>query len=287
MTLVELLVVMAIIGVLLALILPAVQRVRAAALRAQCLNNLRQLGLALHEYHDSQGTLPTGVVNRSPKSQYPLLGWEARLLPYLEKDALWQQIERAYQIDRSPFHNPPHTALDMVLSHFVCPADDRVLVTQTSHGYRVAFTSYLGVEGIDQRSKDGVLFVDSSIRFAAVVDGLSNTIVVGERPPSADLFYGWWYAGRGQDGSGSCDMVLGVRETNVRGNQFWGCPVGPYHFQAGQRDNQCDQFHFWSLHPGGAHFVFGDGSVRFLTYDADSLLPALATRAGGEVTSVP
>jgi prepilin-type processing-associated H-X9-DG protein len=80
-------------------------------------------------------------------------------------------------------------------------------------------------------------------------------------------------------------MVLGVRERNVEG--VVGCLPGPYAYGRGRLSNQCDQFHFWSLHVDGAHFLFADGSVRFLSYSADGVLPALATRAGGEVVEVP
>ena len=82
-------------------------------------------------------------------------------------------------------------------------------------------------------------------------------------------------------------MLLGARERNYGGGYVSECPPGPYHYQAGQIDNQCDVFHFWSLHSGGANFAFGDGSVRFLTYSSDAILPALATRSGGEVTELP
>jgi prepilin-type processing-associated H-X9-DG protein len=135
---------------------------------------------------------------------------------------------------------------------------------------------------------DGVLFIDSRVRIADITDGTSNTIIVGERPPSADFWYGWWYAGYGQQGTGSGDMLLGAREQNASGNPFvFGCSPGPYHFAPGKVDNQCDLFHFWSLHSGGAYFLFADGSVHFLTYDADSVLPALATRAGREAVELP
>jgi prepilin-type processing-associated H-X9-DG protein len=112
--------------------------------------------------------------------------------------------------------------------------------------------------------------------------------VAGERPPSADFWYGWWYAGFGQAGTGSGDMLLGVRERNRGGYIYtYFCAPGPYSFSPGRFDNQCDLFHFWSPHPGGAHFLFGDGSARFLGYAADPILPALATRAGGEVAALP
>ncbi|HET6575478.1 MAG TPA: H-X9-DG-CTERM domain-containing protein, partial [Fimbriiglobus sp.] len=98
------------------------------------------------------------------------------------------------------------------------------------------------------------------------------------------MWFGWWYAGHGQEGTGSCDATLGAREMNYAGDG--NCPGGPYHFKDGRVGQRCDLFHFWSPHPGGAHFLFADGSVQFLRYDADSILPALATRAGGEAASV-
>ncbi len=129
--------------------------------------------------------------------------------------------------------------------------------------------------------------MDSRIRLNDITDGTSSTLVAGERPPSADFWYGWWYAGVAQSGTGSPDMVLGVRELNVNAAFAWFCPPGPYHFQAGSINNQCDVFHFWSPHSGGANFLFADGHVQFLTYSADSILPALATRAGGEAADIP
>src|SRR5439155_6942994 len=108
------------------------------------------------------------------------------------------------------------------------------------------------------------------VKLSAVSDGLSNTVVAGERPPSTDLVFGWWFAGAGFDAAGSSDVVMGVREiappdlTGYDGtNGEPSCPAGPYHFQAGNISNQCDQFHFWSFHSGGSNFLFGDGSVRF------------------------
>ena len=82
-------------------------------------------------------------------------------------------------------------------------------------------------------------------------------------------------------------MLLGARERNFGGEFVAACPAGPYHFGPGRLHEQCDLFHLWSLHPGGAHFLFADGSVHFLGYGADAVLPALATRSGGEVAAVP
>lgn len=289
MTLVEVLVVISIIATLFGLLLPAVQRVREAADRSDCANRLRQIGLALHQCHDSHGVFPEGVGPDTKQSQYPFLGWQAHLLPYVEQVGLWRDMQRAYQKDRSPFNNPPHTGLGTVVRTFICPSDGRVGRSQiVEEKYQVAFTSFLGVQGADQTSRDGLLFMGSAVRLADVRDGTSNTIIVGERPPSSDLFAGWWYAGQGYGGRrGTADMVLGVRERNLRGSAFYGCEVGPYSFRQGNLNNPCDVYHFWSLHPGGAHFLFVDGSTRLLAYTADPVMPALASRSGGEAADAP
>ncbi len=154
---------------------------------------------------------------------------------------------------------------------------------------RVALTSYLGVEGTDRRRRDGVLYRNSRVQISHVTDGTSNTLLVGERPPSPELIYGWWYAGDGLGGTGALDVVLGVREPNSLNPypQYVHCGHGPFPFRPGRVDDYCSVFQFWSLHSGGANFLFADGSVWFLLYDADPILPALATRAGGEAVALP
>ncbi len=286
-TLVEILVVIGIIGALIGLLLPAVQRVRDADMRTRCMNQLRQIGLALHQYHDAQRSLPPGMSYLDGTDPYPFMSWNTRILPFLEQQALWVQAQKAYALDRSFYDNPPHTNRTVVVSLFSCPADPRTLsVQQLADGQRVTFTDYLGVEGTNQNRQNGVLFLDSQIRLTDITDGTSNTLCVGERPPSADGILGWWYAGEGQSKDGSADMVLGVRELNM-GNFGRDCPLGPYSFGPGRPNNQCDAFHFWSQHIGGAHFLFADGSVHFLSYSANDVLPALATRAGGEAVDWP
>ncbi len=287
-TLVELLVVIFVLGVLIGLLLPAVQKVRAVAARIQCANNVKQLGLALHQYHDTAGTLPPGVKLRRRTEPLPRMSWLARLLPYVEQEPLWRYTLAAYEYARVPFRDPPHIGFGTPIKVFACPADSRAQEPQTTHrGYRPALTSYVGVLGTAYDRTDGVLFRDSQIRLTDILDGTSNTLMAGERPPSADFWYGWWYAGQGQRDTGSGDMLLGVRERNMRARFASWCPAGPYRFGPGNVTEQCDLFHFWSLHNGGAHFVYADGSVHFLRYSADPILPALATRAGGEVAAIP
>ncbi len=286
-TLAELLVVIAILGVLMALILPAIMFARKAAHKTECANNLRQIGIALNNYHQAEHVLPPGCSYQDGKGPQPHMSWLARLLPYVERDELWRVTLEAYAQEKSFLVNPPHVGLNTVIPTFLCPSDGRPGYYSDSR-FLVAYTSYLGMEGTNQFKKDGVLFLDSRVRITDVRDGSSHTLFVGERPASADGGLGWWYAGWGQSKDGSGDMVLGVREHNVRSP--WagsaGCPVGVYEFGP-PRGNDCDAFHFWSHHPGGAHFLFGDNSVRFLRYSAAPLMPALATRAGREPVQVP
>jgi prepilin-type processing-associated H-X9-DG protein/prepilin-type N-terminal cleavage/methylation domain-containing protein len=282
-TAIEVLLVIAIIGVLLALLVPAVQKARETANRTACMNNLKQIGLALHSYNDSNGVFPPGL--DGPGGSHPFLSWNARILPYLEQQPLWQDILEAYAEDDDFRDIPPHIHRSTVVKTFGCPSDLRTLEPSTLLDFlKVAFTAYLGVEGINQYTKDGILYVDSGVRMVQVTDGTSNTLLVGERPPSADEVFGWWYAGWGQSKDGSAEMVLGAREINVA---VPACPPGPYAFAPGSLTNQCDTFHFWSLHAGGANFLFADGSGRFLSYSAAPLMSALSTRDGGESVFLP
>lgn len=279
-TLVELLVVIGIVGVLMGLLMSAVQRVRAAAARTACANKLRQVGLALHGYHDTNLALPPGMSRDADGGAFPYLSWNARILPHLEHEALWREIKSAYATKPNFLAVPPHVHRKTVVRAFVCPADSRSATTQMPNGgQEVAFTSFLGVSGTNLVRQDGVFYVDSRVRFADITDGTSQTLMVGERPPSADGRFGWWYAGWGQSKTGSAEMILGVREVLSTDEP---CVPGPSQFMGGSDSNVCDFLHFWSHHPNGAHFVFADASVRFLPYSADAVLPALATIAGGE-----
>jgi prepilin-type N-terminal cleavage/methylation domain-containing protein/prepilin-type processing-associated H-X9-DG protein len=287
-SLIELLVVLAIVAVLIGLLVPAVQAVRSAAAKTACADQLRQIGIAFHNYHAARSELPPGTSVEYPLEPYRYSSWRPRLLPHLEQDTIWRLTIEAYQRNPNeyPPETPPHQAAT-VLRLYGCPTDSRVDQPRLVGGrYLVAHSSYLGVSGTNQLRRDGMLYTDSRTRFVDVTDGTSHTLLAGERPPSADGQLGWWYAGIGQNEDGSAAGFMSVRE---QVSSIWGlgCPRGPYHFTPGRFDNQCDAFHFWSLHPGGAHFLFADGSVRFLAYSADSVMPALATRAGGEIVELP
>jgi prepilin-type processing-associated H-X9-DG protein len=176
----------------------------------------------------------------------------------------------------------------------------------------LAGTNYLGVSGTNAETRDGLFTTNQRVRLEHILDGSSQTLLVGERGYRAEaldniddsddmsnLRFGSWFSAPGQV-NGSVGVVLGTREMNwntgVR-RLTWerDCPAGPNRFvRPGQiRDatnsvrEACDLFHFWSWHPGGANFVFADGSVHFLPYGADDVLPALGTRAGGEVFTRP
>lgn len=288
-TLVELLVVIAIIATILGVLLPAVQKTRMAAARISCTNNLKQIGLALYQYHDTLGRLPPGTTPPLKDEPFPHMGWQTRLLPFIEQQTLWKVTVTAYELAPSYPYRLPHLGIMVPLKLFSCPADTRANdVHPTHNGLRVALTDYLGNLGTNYKTYNGVLYWGSRTRLTDITDGTSNTLLVGERPPSPDFWYGWWYAAAGQDGSGSGDSVLGFRELHaLRAPYTTGCPPGPYHFVFGNLNNMCDTFHYWSLHSGGANFLFTDGSVEFLSYAADSVLPALSTRSGGEAVSRP
>lgn len=314
-TLVELLVVIAIIGVLVSLLLPAVQAVRQAADRMQCVNKARQLALALHNFHDTHRSFPPAHDNRerpwintagpsgNSVGYYPYWSWMARIMPFYELSNLHAQADtwarsgalldkRYWPWGDRRLGTAPNPAFG-TLNHLVqCPGDDRVFVAQDSDGLRVALSSYLGVSGIRGDAvgeRSGVLTYNKWLRIAEITDGTSNTLIIGERPPSDDFLLGWWFAGAGSDGSGTGDVVLGARDVGysdflgVRGRIPGGCPISQVGLLQGKLGNYCSAAAFWSFHPGGSNFVMSDGSARFISYSSNDILPALSTRNGGEV----
>jgi prepilin-type processing-associated H-X9-DG protein len=251
---------------------------------------MRQLELALHMHHDTIGSFPPGLSLLTDGGRYPYLGWAPRLLGFIDQEPLRQRIEEVYRSDPNPWEfygNPEHVRLmGAHLPILACPSDWRAQSPSTSRPGLAAFSSYLGVSGIDLSTQDGVHNLDSNTRLIDITDGASNTLMLGERPPSADQVFGWWYRSWGQMMTGSADTILGVCEKNILGSRYE-CSPGPYSFGPGRFSNQCDKFHYWSPHPGGAGFALADGSVRFLTNGASDVLPALATRVGGEADQAP
>ncbi len=174
-TLVELLVVLGILAVLIALLLPGVMMARAAAARIECGNNLRQIGLALHEFHDVNESMPAGVIAQGSKvTPWPRMSWLTRLLPYVERDALWQATLDAYDYYPVPYFDPPHIAFSTPIRLFACPFDPRVPGPRaTNNGLMAALTSYVGVSGRSYFDRDGCLYMDSHTRLSEIVDGTS------------------------------------------------------------------------------------------------------------------
>jgi prepilin-type processing-associated H-X9-DG protein len=285
-TLIELLVVMGIIGILMGLLLPAISAVRTAAARVECLNHLKQVGLSLHGYHDALDAFPPGAsVNAVSFPRFQYLSWQARILPWVERQEMWDRSLMSFR-QQDDIQGAAHTPIRSTpISLYVCPADARGMETHFYYNVPVALTNYLGVSGQNYRSLDGILFCNSRVRITDVADGTSATLMVGERPASADVRFGWWYGGLGQKETGSLDSHLGTRELN-HATGLSSCSA-PFAFQDPDVSKGCDVFQFWSLHPGGANFAFADGSVRFLPYSSNSILPALSTRASGEVASQP
>lgn len=236
-TLIELLVILAIIGVMVALLLPAVMRVREAAHRLECQNHLKQIGLALQHYHTSYSAFPPAQIDdprysTNPKLRrppHPYLSWRGYLLPFLDQDNLWQQTDSAFASGTDFWHNPPHIGLSMVMPIYTCPSDPRQtqtypVPTEDEYGGgvaggfidmpHVALSGYFAVNGTNLLSRDGAFVVNETVRIVDIRDGTSNTLLIGERPAVEPNVFGWWYAGVGQfvpDRPGSRHSVLQER----------------------------------------------------------------------------
>jgi prepilin-type processing-associated H-X9-DG protein len=213
----------------------------------------------------------------------------ALILPQMDEGPLWAQSQEACQEDSLPFHNPPHIGYVTVLPAYVCPTDARLLLPLTTpSGDQAAFTSYIGISGsaAGPRLIPGVLGQAVGVRLTEITDGLTQTLMVGERPPPDSLQAGRWYSGLyGFENNPGPDEAIAIPAP--RWVQDWECAPASSNFGPGRTDNPCDRYHLWSLHPGGANFLFADGAARFLPYSAAPIMPALATRSGGEPVELP
>jgi len=320
--LIELLVVIAIIGVLIALLLPAVQAAREAARRAQCVNNLKQIGLGLHNYESSNTSFPIGVYTWGPDSApgcvlprgHTLFTF---ILGHMEQGNIYNAINFNFAAGNTAgtpdqWGQLPglinNTALITKVNSYVCPSDSRQIpytLAQSNNAYsQSSYTGNAGTYDIfrwwfgcpNDIPPDGPFGKSISYKIADIVDGTSNTIFVGETSRfrnDADQVFNEWDRGLwfGSSLCAGCSRLEGIAlvvpkiNANVLSPEplsndpwvYW--MTDPSHLQKGQ-------WGFRSQHPGGANFLFGDGSVRFLK---DTINPAtyrgLGTRSGGEVLS--
>ncbi len=289
-TLIELLVVIAIIAVLIGLLLPAVQAAREAARRAQCVNNLMQLGIAVHNYESAHEVLPPGVVNPTgPIKNLPQgyhFGWVTQLLPYLEQKNVDRHLDRKVGV-----YAPSNlSARVVVIGTLLCPSDGH----NWSNG-GVASTNYAGchhdVEAPIAANNAGVFFLNSSVRYEDITDGSSSTIFIGEKNSEVgDL--GWASGTRATLRNAGWPIAGSSRFTRIAPRPF---PIDDEDDDmdgettkgsAREPEESAPVGGFSSNHPGGANFLFGDGAVRFLK---QSMSPAvfqnLASRADGEMIS--
>ncbi len=294
-TLVELLVVIAIIGILVALLLPAVQAAREAARRMSCQNNMKQLGLALHNYHDTHKALPPSST-RSPRHS-----WAPFLLPFIEQGNLYDQ----YDWNRNWDHRNNQPAITTPVSVFRCPsAPSRLKRLDTvRRGIMSATCDYAPIAGvasivvrsgyIQNTDLRGAIVARLFVRMAEITDGTSNTIFMGE---DADRPAFWISKGRGPNNNTPGGGNLSVRNGRVRG-AGWADTSNAIPLHTFRRDglrvpgpcpiNCTNNNEAFSFHPGGFDTAFADGSVRFLAETISiATYAGLITRSGSEVVQI-
>jgi prepilin-type N-terminal cleavage/methylation domain-containing protein/prepilin-type processing-associated H-X9-DG protein len=328
-TLIELLVVIAIIAVLIALLLPAVQSAREAARRAQCTNNLKQIGLALANYESGTGSFPPGAINWVYPAVDPTgVGTRAHtmfsfILPYFEQATLANAINFSVPAFGAPYNLMQMTAFTASVNSYICPSDQPQAAKISASGNYYSQGSYAGMSGridtdlyyygippccgasVPAIQGDGVFHPDYAYKVASITDGMSNTIFVGELSRfigDLDTVNNFWNRYGNFVGNyptvtrpsiclTSCctinaNIQLPENEETGTLNTANGAPWGPFNFFYNPQFWSEGQHSFRSYHPGGANFLFGDGSVRFLKATINmSTYQALSTRSLGEVIS--
>lgn len=289
-TLVELLVVIAIIGLLIGLLLPAVQKVRESAARTQCQNNLKQIGLACHNYHDAFKSLPPGYLASGVSGTSPGWGWGAFLLPYIEQNGLHSTFDFTQPVENYP-------GIQVTLKMYVCPSDQYpsgpFVVSGTSA--LAGPSSYAACVGGDESDVMaatglGVFYRNSKVRLAEIRDGTSNTLMIGER--AWGNANGIW-AGAINNGL----LVRGIYNPNPPGGAA-SLPaptlvLAHAHLNNARNHPDGGLDDFSSNHPSGSNFVYADGSVHYIRsipsdplgggYSPDSItFQAMGTRASNE-----
>jgi len=269
-TLIELLVVIAIIAVLIALLLPAVQQAREAARRTQCRNNLHQLALALHNYHDAHSVFPYGTGLYSSGANAHDLSWGVMVLPFIDETSLYNAFNFNQGKPGYPSNLTNHTVRACPLAQFQCPTNSNPMLVGTTTG-RTILSDYASCDGncgaTVLNCTNGVLGYLTSVRMRDVRDGTSQTIMLGEqRDPVSNNRYVYRSVYNGM-----------TRHTGVP-MQSW--PVTA-RYSGGNPTWATD---FGSHHEGGAFFTFTDGATRFLSENIDQgVFASLGTRANNEI----
>jgi prepilin-type processing-associated H-X9-DG protein len=282
-SLAEALIVIGLIGMLFGLVAPAVMKARSSALRAECLDRIRGIGLAMLGFHGDHGYFPPR--RGGEPEPYNRLSWMVQILPYVGEEALWRESRRAVEVEGDVLRSPPHVGFQTVVRQYLCPEDGRLGRPLTDfQGITAAYTSFIGNDGTSElpRGRHGAL----GSKLSEIVDGSSHTIMAGERPPPGNLRAGWWYPAYIWYNDRGPNMYLFMTINLSRLHHPDGCGNAPG-LGPGRLANPCDSMHYWSLHGGGANFVFCDGSARFLRYSESPLMVALASRDGGETVDLP